>query len=257
MKLMVGEIFIAKGRRPINEDAMPSLMASIKEIGLQYPVTVREVDFWHDEELGDQDGAYVLVAGAHRLEACKRLGMFHIDANVETWDQDTARMWEISENLHRAELKALEKDEQIEEWRKLHVSKVAKIAPPSGGDQPKERGIRKTAETLGIHRKEVHNAMRVASLPEEAKRAARETGLDDNRSALLEAVNSDDPVRSLRERATRKSEPKVAADPLDDALASERQVARLMDAWNAAGPDARQEFLLRIDAPVFDRGAAA
>jgi hypothetical protein len=34
------------------------------------------------------------------------------------------------------------------------------------------------------------------------------------------------------------------------------QVARLMDAWNAAGPEAREEFLLRIDTPVFDRTAA-
>lgn len=31
----------------------------------------------------------------------------------------------------------------------------------------------------------------------------------------------------------------------------------LEDAWNAAGPEAREEFLLRIDAPVVDRGAAA
>ena len=32
--------------------------------------------------------------------------------------------------------------------------------------------------------------------------------------------------------------------------------AALMAAWNRASPDARQEFLQRIDAPVFDAGAA-
>ena len=38
-------------------------------------------------------------------------------------------------------------------------------------------------------------------------------------------------------------------------LRHEISVAVLMDAWNAAGPEAREEFMLRIDSPVFDRGA--
>jgi hypothetical protein len=41
-----------------------------------------------------------------------------------------------------------------------------------------------------------------------------------------------------------------------DELRHEIALAVLVEAWNAAGPDARQEFLLRIDVPVFDRSAA-
>ena len=48
--------------------------------------------------------------------------------------------------------------------------------------------------------------------------------------------------------ARSKAEPKLADEPLDDVLVAERQVARLMDAWNAAGAEARQEFLLRVGA---------
>lgn len=251
MKLMVGEIFVAKGRRPLNEDAVASLMASIKEIGLQHPVTVREVDFWHDDEQGDQDGAYVLVAGAHRLEACKRLGMFHIDAAVEQWDEDTARMWEISENLHRAELSALERDKEVAEWIGLAEKKVSlqSATKPQGG-RP-ERGVRAASRELGIESTDAHRAVKVASLSDEASKEAVALGLDNNRSALLEAAKAQTPeaqVESLRARAQRKIEPKLADEPLDDVLVSERQVARLMDAWNAAGADARQEFLLRIGA---------
>jgi hypothetical protein len=33
---------------------------------------------------------------------------------------------------------------------------------------------------------------------------------------------------------------------------TEKQVASLMAAWNKAGPEARQEFLGRIDKPVMD-----
>jgi hypothetical protein len=37
------------------------------------------------------------------------------------------RMWETSENLHRAELTKIERAELIEEWREL---RVAQVAPP-------------------------------------------------------------------------------------------------------------------------------
>lgn len=49
---------------------------------------------------------------------------------------------------------------------------------------------------------------------------------------------------------------KLAADPLNDFEAREKQVSRLMSAWNAASPEAREAFLERIDRPVFDRTEA-
>ena len=201
------------------------------------------------------------LAGQHRLEAAKYLGWSDIECVYVEMDDRAARMWEISENLHRAELTTLERDEQINEWRLLHLQeakKGAQLAHPLGGDQPHERGVKKTSESLNVDRREVERAMTVASLSPEAKEAARNLGLDDNRSALLQAAKkttAKEQVAALSERAAQKP-PKIAADPLTDSLASEKQVARLMDAWNAAGPEARQEFLLRIDGPVFDRGAA-
>jgi hypothetical protein len=86
-------------RAEINEDAVSRLMASIKEIGLQTPPTVR----W----MGDEP---VLIAGRHRVEACKRLGIPLIECIVHEGDERTSRMWEIAENLHRADLTALERD---------------------------------------------------------------------------------------------------------------------------------------------------
>jgi len=47
-----------------------------------------------------------------------------------------------------------------------------------------------------------------------------------------------------------------AADPLNDPEAHEKQLAALMSAWNRAAAVVREEFMLRIDRPVFDRGAA-
>lgn len=102
--------------------------------------------------------------------------------------------------------------------------------------------------------------MTVASLSDEAKDAARETGLDNNRSALLNAASKPtvaEQVAAIHQRHTQG--PKVvrlADDPLNDLEACEQQVAALMSAWNKASADARDEFLGRIDRPVLDRRAS-
>lgn len=246
-----------RARDRIDEAAVARLMDSMGRIGLKTPITLRATD----------DGDLLLVAGRHRLEAARRLGWQEIQASITyDWTADEARMWEISENLARAELTALERDEHVAEWIRLAERQPAQVAPAvlkdgrRAGPQHQESGVSKAARDLGIDRNDARRATKVAALSDEAKEAARDAGLDDNRSALLEASRLAAPseqVESLRMRAASKREPKVAADPLSDALASEKQVARLMDAWNAAGPEAREEFMLRIDAPVFDRGAAA
>lgn len=101
-------------------------------------------------------------------------------------------MWEISENLHRADLTVLQKSEQIDRWRFLTAEKVRKVsAPLMGGVQPKEKGFRKTASELGVDESAVRASEKISSLSDDAKEAARETGLDDNRSALLEAAKAE------------------------------------------------------------------
>jgi ParB-like chromosome segregation protein Spo0J len=237
-----------RARARLDEPSVSRLMDSMAKIGLQTPISLRATD----------DGDLFLVAGRHRLEAARRLGWEEIDATITyDWTSDEARMWEISENLARAELTALERDEHVAEWIRL-AEKPPQDEPVFKGGRGNESGVRKAARDLGIEKEDARRATKVAGLSDEAKDAAREAGLDDNRSALLEASRkptTQDQVESLRMRAASKKEPKIAADPLSDTLASEKQVARLMDAWNAAGPEAREEFMLRIDAPVFDRGA--
>lgn len=178
LNLNLDEIVVGD-RRPVSEDAVKRLAQSIRQIGLQHPITVRSVR-----------GAWVLVAGRHRLEACRRLNLSTITASVARLDEIDAEMWEISENLHRAELTALERSEQIDRWRQLCLQKkVAQDGPP-GGDQPSEQGVRETSRELGLSRQDVERSKTVASLSDEAKEAAREAGLDDNRSALLEAAKA-------------------------------------------------------------------
>jgi ParB family chromosome partitioning protein len=244
LSIMIDEIAIPDGRREINPATVKKLAQSIEQVGLRHPITVRRK--------GD---GYSLIAGRHRLEACKKLGREHIPASIVSMTNDEARLWEIAENLHRAELTKLERDEQIAEWIKIvERQKPAQSAQVSGG-RGLEGGLSAAVRELGVERTDAQRSVKVASLSEEAKEAAREAGLDDNRSALLEAASKPtvaEQVAAIHQRHTAKVI-KLADEPLNDLEAAEKQVAALMTAWNKAGKAAREEFLLRIEQPVMDR----
>lgn len=235
MPLALDEIVIPEGRRAVNAKAVKMLADSIEKIGLRHPVTVRR-----------RGEGYQLVAGLHRIEAFKKLGREHIPAVISSMTSADARMWEIAENLHRAELTKLERDEQIAEWVKL-ANKPDQIEQVSKGGRGHEGGESAAARELGIDRAAVQRAVKVAGICDEAKDAAREAGIDDNQSKLLEVARepADKQVATVHRIA--------AKAPLDDADAQEKQIAALMSAWNRASPEARKEFLVRIDTPVMDQ----
>jgi ParB/RepB/Spo0J family partition protein len=104
----IASIEVGPGRRPLNQAAVDSIAESIAGIGLQSPITVKF-----------NGGSFTLITGAHRLEACKRLGWERIPAFFSDLSDRDARLWEISENLHRAELTAGERADQIAEWIRL------------------------------------------------------------------------------------------------------------------------------------------
>ena len=240
-KIDIDGITIGQRVRPLNAEAVKEIAASIKRIGLRTPITVRITD--PSDDIPD----YRLVSGLHRLEAMRALGEDEIEAYVTTdTSEDAARMWEIAENLHRSDLTALERSEHIAEWIRLS-DKLAQTVPVLGG-RGNEGGVRAAARGLGVERMDANRSVKVASLSPEAKEAAREVGLDDNRTALLEAARlpAEQQAEAIRHRAAFKP----AADPLEDVGALEKQVASLMNAWNNAGPDARQEFLCRIGATL-------
>lgn len=181
MHIMLDEIVVSDRHRQVDADAVAKLAKSIKSIGLQYPITVRS-----------KGGVFELVAGRHRVEAHRELGLDRIAANVVRWSDIEARMWEISENLHRAELTVSQRAEQVAEFvrlakekRERDREKGVQVAHPAGGDQPHDTGTSAAARELGITREEIRRAEKIDAIDPEAKEAAREAGLDDNQSALL------------------------------------------------------------------------
>lgn len=246
-KIDVDAIAIAPGRRPVDEGAAKSLAESMGRLGLKTPITL-----WGSE------AHLELVAGAHRLAAARILGWSEIDCfilDAETVSREEAEMWEISENLHRAELTVLQRSEQVARWVEL-AAKVAQLGQPPGGKQPKESGIAKAARELNTPRQEVQRAKKIASLSPEAKDAAQETGLADNQSALLEAAKMpvSEQAKAIRNRAS--SPP--SKHPQDDTERSTKWRRSFEKCWNAAPSPVDREWALNwVDRPIMDGIRAA
>jgi hypothetical protein len=127
-------------------------------------------------------------------------------------DAKGARMMEIAENLDRAELTALERDEHIAEWILLAdkqdgvLSQVTTKLSSRGrdGEGRPESGVRLAARELGIDKDDAHRAAKVAGLSDEAKAVAKESEFDDNCSILLKAAKATDDVAFLRAEHDRR-----------------------------------------------------
>lgn len=263
----ISKIEVGKRLRGLSEIQVESLVASIAEVGLLNPITV-----YPREQIvgGVSVPGYGLVAGAHRLEASKRLGLVEIDAQVVQLGDLERQIAECDENLCGSVLskseRALFTKRRKDAYEALHPEakhggdrksdQVANIATRSfSEDQSEKTGVSERLVRLDAERGE--------KVIPEALEMLRGTHLDTG--AYLDKIKRLPPneqvfavKRDLAfERQKEKPRPvKHADDPHNDFEVKERQVSALMAAWNKAGRDAREEFLARIDAPVFDRSAA-
>jgi len=94
VRLKIDVISVSNRLRAINPDYVLELAESIDKNGLLSPIIVTKEN--------------MLVAGAHRLAACKQLGHAEIDCIVQDCNALQAELMEIDENLIRRELHWLE-----------------------------------------------------------------------------------------------------------------------------------------------------
>lgn len=205
-KIWLDALVVGDRHRKVDDTKVAVLAESLSAIGLQQPVSV-----WFDE----QDGMH-LVAGLHRVRAAEKLGWEQIDAVAVELDDVDRERWEIAENLHRSELTALERDGHIARWIELTDAKriSSQVDTKSWRGRPAS-GVNAAARDLGIEKKDAHRAVKVASLSDEAKQAAVDAGLDDNRSALLAAAKhpeADKQVTHLLAEAARRQAEKERKD---------------------------------------------
>lgn len=243
--LLIGSIIIPQRHRPVDLDAVKVLAASINNIGLRTPITIRSPN----------DSECYLVAGRHRLEAAKLLGWSEIECFVLNCSEDEAEMWEISENLHRAELTVVQRSEQVARWAELAARISSQLATKISKGRP-EGGVNKAARELNLDKDEVHRAVKIANLTPEAKAVAAERGLDDNQSALLTAAKMEPEKQAdyLRERPVRPP----SNYPKDDAERSIKWRRAFERLWNDSPSQEDREWAMDwVDRPIMDGSRAA
>ncbi|HEY4396591.1 MAG TPA: ParB/RepB/Spo0J family partition protein [Acidimicrobiia bacterium] len=107
-------------REHFGEEQLSALADSIREVGVLQPVLVRPAD----------DG-YELIAGERRWRAARRAGLQAIPALIKTTDDASALEHALVENVHRADLNALEEaaayQQLIEDFGLTHEQVAARV----------------------------------------------------------------------------------------------------------------------------------
>lgn len=177
----LNSILVNGRKRRLDSAKVTKLAESIKQIGLLHPVAI------------DENG--VLLAGLHRMEACKVLGWENIPAIIrQNGDALLAELTEIDENLIRNELTVLEQGEHLS--RRDEVLAEMGLRAKQGDNRfTNGRGVDSTplkttediASETGISKSTAKQRKQIANkITDEVKDAIRDTELADKATDLLQ-----------------------------------------------------------------------
>lgn len=161
-------------RKYFDEEALDSLTASVRELGVLQPVLVRRTG----------EGAYELIAGERRWRAAKRAGLQTVPALVRDVNDVLSLEQALVENLHRADLNALEEaaayQQLIEDFNLTHDEVAGRV---------------------GKSRSAVTNALRLFQLPPTIQRMVAEGQLSGGHARALLGTPDRGFQESLAKRA--------------------------------------------------------
>lgn len=106
VSVKIENIIVGNRLRGVSKSKVDELAESIRAVGLLQPIVITE----------DKN----LVAGLHRVEACRRLGIIEINAVLIPNLQLQKEIAEIDENLIRNSLTVLEQCEQLKRRKELY-----------------------------------------------------------------------------------------------------------------------------------------
>lgn len=85
-------------RHNFDEEALDELAASIRELGVISPVTLRK----------NENGTYLIIAGERRFRAAKKAGLATIPAYIRTAKDEQVMEMALIENIQREDLDSIE-----------------------------------------------------------------------------------------------------------------------------------------------------
>lgn len=141
VSLPTDKITLRPDARVVDSAAVETLAQSIAEVGLINPIRVRV-----------SGGGWEVIAGAHRLAACKSLGLVEIEADVVDADDLHAELAMIDENLCRAELSPADRARQTARRKAIYekLNPETKNGATGSGRSSEDRAERFTSDTARI-----------------------------------------------------------------------------------------------------------
>lgn len=164
-------------RTVFDEEALAELVFSIREIGLLQPIVVRTT--------AGAGGApaYELIAGERRLRASREAGLTVIPAIIRDTDDDAMLRDALLENLHRADLNALEE-----------AAAYQQLLSDFGCTQDE------LARRIGRSRPQVSNTLRLLKLPPDVQRRVAAGVLSAGHARALLSLDDQAAMESLASR---------------------------------------------------------
>ncbi len=150
-------------RREFDEEALQELAASIREIGIIQPITLRKV----------ADDRYQIIAGERRWRASQLAGLRAIPAYIRTVEDENVMEMALIENIQREDLNAIEIALAYEH-----------LAETTGMTQER------ISERVGKSRAAVTNYMRLLKLPAQVQMALKNKEIDMGHARALLSLDS-------------------------------------------------------------------
>lgn len=150
-------------RREFDEESLRELAASILEIGIIQPITLRQTE----------GGKYQIIAGERRWRASQIAGLKAIPAYIRTVEDEGVMEMALVENIQREDLNAIEIALAYEH-----------LAETTGMTQEK------ISERVGKSRAAVTNYMRLLKLPAQVQIALKNKDIDMGHARALLALDS-------------------------------------------------------------------
>ena len=155
-------------RTRFDSQTLEELAASIRQVGIVVPLTVRETG----------EGRYQLIAGERRLRAARMAGLTHVPAYVRTADDTAMLEMALVENIQREDLDAVEV--AITYQRLIEECSLTQ---------------EQLSDRVGKQRSTVSNYLRLLRLPAEIQLGIRNGNLSMGHARTL--VNIEDPAKQI------------------------------------------------------------
>jgi ParB family chromosome partitioning protein len=261
--LPLDDIEISDRLRDADPAHVAAIAESIQQIGQQVPIRVRI----------DPKGQYHLIAGLHRIEACRLVGLPEIECLIETGlDELTARIIEIDENLIRHELNPLDRAAFLAERKRIYEelhpetragvagakarqgqkSATAIFAVASGSQEGVPAFSEDVAARTRLSARTVWRAVQVHSrLAAEVRRRLSGTHIAQKEGELF-ALSRQSPDRQMRivDLVLAEGGPKTVKQAIEQITPSaqrkspdEAAYKALLSAWRRCSPAMQQRFL--------------